>query len=351
MNLKVGLTYNLKRQARAEDGVPADFYAEFDEEETIDAIANALTKGGCTVTKIEADEKAYGLLRRLNPHIVFNVAEGLRGESRESHMPTILEMLGIPYTGSGPLTLAIALNKGVTHRLLNAIGVPCPAFQVFPKADVKIDPHLKYPFVVKPLTEGSSKGVRNNSLVNDEQSLRRQVAWVIKTYKQAAIVEEFLPGREFTVSLLGNDEPTALPIVEIVFDQLPIGSNPLYSYEAKWVWDVPEKPVDMFRCPAAIPKTLEKELKHVAVAAFKALNCRDVCRIDIRLDEKNNPRILDVNPLPGLIPNPDAHSCLPEAARAAGYTYNQLICTILGQALKRHKLQHQFDNFSLIKRP
>lgn len=349
MNLTVGLTYNLKRQARAEDGVPADFYAEFDEEETIDAIANALTKGGCTVTRIEADEKAYGLLRRLNPHIVFNVAEGLRGESRESYVPMILEMLGIPYTGSGPLSLAISLNKGVTHRLLSVMGVPCPAFQIFPKAGVKIDPHLSFPFVVKPLAEGSSKGVRNNSLVNDDRSLRRQVAWVIKTYGQAAIVEEFLPGREFTVGLLGNDELTALPIVEILFDQLPDGSSPLYSYEAKWVWDIPEKPVDMFRCPAVISKALERELKRVAVAAYKALNCRDVCRIDIRLDEQNKPRILDVNPLPGLIPNPDAHSCLPEAARASGYTYDQLICTILWQALKRHNLHHRFDNLSLIK--
>jgi D-alanine-D-alanine ligase len=342
MSLKVGLTYNLKREARAEDGVPADFYAEFDEEETIDAIADALTK-------IEADEKAYSLLRRLNPHIVFNVAEGLRGESRESYVPMILEMLGIPYTGSGPLSLAISLNKGVTHRLLSVMGVPCPAFQIFPKADVKIAPHLRFPFVVKPLAEGSSKGVRNNSLVNDERSLRRQVGWVIKTYQQPAIVEEFLPGREFTVGLLGNDEPTALPIVEILFDQLPDGSSPLYSYEAKWIWDVPEKPVDMFRCPAVISKALERELKRVAMTAFKTLNCRDVCRIDIRLDEKNKPRILDVNPLPGLIPNPDAHSCLPEAARAAGYTYDQLICTILWQALKRYKLRHQFDNFSFIK--
>jgi D-alanine-D-alanine ligase len=346
MDLNVGLTFNLKRHARAEDGQPTDFYAEFDDEETVDAIADALTKDGCTVTKIEADENAYHRLRRLKPHIVFNIAEGLRGESRESHVPTMLEALGTPYTGSGPLTLAIALNKGMTHRLLGASGIPCPAFQVVPTVDAKIDSPQRFPVVVKPLAEGSSKGVRDSSLVRDEESLRRQVAWVVETYQQPAIVEEFLPGREFTVGLLGNEEPTALPIVEVLLDRLPDGANPLYSYEAKWVWDVPENPVDLFQCPAAIPKPLERKLQQVAVAAFKALNCRDVCRIDIRLDEQQKPRIIDVNPLPGLIPNPDAHSCLPEAARAAGYTYDQLICTILRHALTRYKLPHPFDEAS-----
>ncbi len=343
MALNVGLTFNLKREARAEDDVPPDFYAEFDDAETVDAIAAALTTGGCTVTPIEADEDAYHQLQQLNPHIVFNIAEGLRGESRESHVPTMLEMLGIPYTGSGPLTLAIALNKGMTHRLLSASGVPCPAFQVFPTADAKTAVSLRFPAIVKPLAEGSSKGVRDSSLVRDEPSLRRQVAWVIATYQQPAIVEEFLPGREFTVGLLGNAEPTTLPIVEILFDRLPDGANPLYSYEAKWVWDVPEQPVDLFQCPAALPKALESAVQQVAVAAFKALHCRDVCRIDIRLDATQKPRIIDVNPLPGLIPNPDAHSCLPEAARAAGYTYDQLICTILGHALARHKIPHRFE--------
>lgn len=347
MTLNVGLTFNLKRPAKAEDGVPPDFYAEFDDAETVDAIAAALTKAGCTVTPIEADEDAYHQLQQLNPHIVFNVAEGLRGESRESHMPTILEMLGIPYTGSGPLTLAIALDKGMTHRLLTASGVPCPTFQIFPTANAKTAVSLRFPAVVKPLAEGSSKGVRNSSLVRDEPSLRQQVAWVIETYQQPAIVEEFLPGREFTVGLLGNAEPTILPIVEILFDRLPDGANPLYSYEAKWIWDVPEQPVDLFQCPAAISKALEEALQQVAVAAFKTLHCRDVCRIDIRLNRMQKPRIIDVNPLPGLIPNPDAHSCLPEAARAAGYTYDQLICAILGHALTRHQIPHPFDEASL----
>lgn len=304
----------------------------------MNAVAEALRKGECKVTKIEADANAYGKLKRLKPDIVFNMAEGLRGESRESYIPAVLEMLDIPYTGSGPLTLAVALNKALTHQVLCVNGIPSPSFQVFTRVDEKINRNLEFPLVVKPLSEGSSKGVRSNSLVKDEESLRSQVSWVIKTYSQPALVEEFLPGREFTVGLIGNDDPTVLPIFEILIDKLPSGANPLYSYEAKWVWDVPEKPLDIFCCPADIPVDLEKEIRYIAVEAFQVLNCRDVCRIDMRLDGNGEPRVLEVNPLPGLIPNPAAHSCLPEAARAAGYTYDQLICVILWHALKRYNL-------------
>ncbi len=349
MTLRVGLAYNLKRQSSADEGLPEDFYVEFDDEETVDAVVEALENGGCKVTKMEADEKTYGKLRRLELDIVFNMAEGLGGESRESHIPAILEMLGIPYTGSGPLTLAIALNKALTHQFLEANGVPSPSFQVFTRDDERLDKKLRFPLVVKPLSEGSSKGIRSSSLVKDEQSLREQVYEVIETYDQPAIVEEFLPGREFTVGLIGNGNLTVLPIVEILFDKLPSGASPLYSYEAKWIWDIPEKPLDMFRCPADIPQKLEKQIRRITTKAFKSLNCRDVCRIDVRLDRDGKLRVIEVNPLPGLIPNPDAHSCLPEAARAAGYTYDQLICTILWQALKRYNLQHLFEDQSLIK--
>jgi D-alanine-D-alanine ligase len=331
--------------------LPEDFSAEYDDESTVEAIAEALKKGGCEVTKIEADEDAYGKIKRLKPDIVFNIAEGLRGESRESHIPAMLEMLGIPHTGSGPLTLAVALDKALTHQVLASSGVPSPKFQVFRRADEKISKRLKLPLVVKPLAEGSSKGVRNNSIVRDERSLREQVSWVIKTYNQPAIVESFLSGREFTVGLIGNDDPIVLPIVEILLDKLPEGANPLYSYEAKWVWDVPQKPLEIFNCPANISKSLEKQIKRIALKTFRALNCRDLCRIDMRLDKDGKPRVLEVNPLPGLIPDPAAHSCLPEAARAAGFTYEELICTILWQALKRYRLQGLFKNHSLVKIP
>jgi len=348
MTLRVGLTYNLRRKVE-DDSLPEDFYVEFDEEDTVNSIASALKRGGCRVIKIEADEEAYIKLRRCRPDIVFNIAEGIRGESRESHIPAMLEMLGIPYTGSGPSTLAICLDKALTHKVLSSYGVPSPKFQVFKRVDDELE--LDFPLVVKPLLEGSSKGIRSSSLVKDDQSLRRQVAWVIETYHQPAIVEEFMPGREFTVGLIGNGEPLVLPIVEICLGKLPNGASPIYSYEAKWIWDTPEKPLEIFECPAKIPLDLKSEIEEISVKTFKVLNCRDICRIDMRLDSEGTPRVLEVNPLPGLIPDPRAHSCLPEAARAAGFTYEELICTILWQALKRYGLQHLFKGKSLVKIP
>ena len=347
MALRVGLTYNLRKEITP--GLPEDFYVEFDEETTVSAIAEALEMGGCDVVRIEADEEAYFKLKTLKPNIVFNIAEGLRGESRESHIPAMLEMLNIPYTGSGPETLAIALNKALTNWVLKANGIPSTNFQVFKRTDDKLRKNLKFPLIVKPLAEGSSKGVRNDSLVKDEDSLRRKVSWLIKTYKQPALVEEFLPGREFTVGLIGNEKPVVLPIVEILVDKLPEGANPIYSYEAKWVWDTPVKPLEIFQCPANLTRELEERIKRIAVKTFKVLNCRDLCRIDMRLDENGMPHVLEVNPLPGLIPDPIAHSCLPEAARAAGFTYEQLICTILWQALKRYGMQSLFKNLDLVK--
>jgi len=347
--LKVGLTYNLRKPQQIGESTPEDFYIEFDTEDTVNAIGNALNKAGCKVIKIEADEKAYYKLKRTKPDIVFNIAEGLRGESRESHIPIMLEILGIPYVGSGPLSLAISLNKALTHQLLRFNGVSSPSFQLFNHADEPIDVDLTFPFVVKPISEGSSKGIRNSSLVKDEPSLRQQVSWVNKNYDQAAIVEEFLPGREFTVGLIGNDDLMVLPIVEILIAKLPSGVSPLYSYEAKWIWDVPEKPLDIFTCPADVDENLENEIRHIAVKTFRLLNCRDFCRIDLRLDTNNKPHVLEVNPIPGLLPNPKAHSCLPEAARAAGFTYDQLICTILWKALHRYNMQYLLASPSLIK--
>jgi D-alanine-D-alanine ligase len=347
MVFKVGLTYNIKKQVSEDMGLPVDFFAEFDDESTVDAIFNAIKNTGCSVTKIEADQNAYGKLLELKPDIVFNIAEGLHGEGREAQIPAILEMLRIPYTGSGPVTLGISLNKSLTHQILSTNGVCTPSFKVFDNASEIKKGELDFPLVVKPVAEGSGKGIRSESLVRDIQSLKKQVTWVTETYSQSAIAEEFLDGREFTVGIIGNDNPVVLPIVEITFDLLPKGANPLYSYEAKWIWDVPEKPLNIFKCPAKISKKLEFKIKQTVVKAFRTLHCRDICRMDIRLDKEGRPNVLDLNPLPGMIPDPDAHSCLPEAAMTAGYSYNQLVCTILWQAIERHKLQEKCDETTI----
>ncbi|MEM5812651.1 MAG: ATP-grasp domain-containing protein, partial [Candidatus Aenigmatarchaeota archaeon] len=258
------------------------------------------------------------------------------GESRESQIPIFCEMLGIPYTGSGPLTLAIALNKARTKEILSFYGIPTPRFQVFQTSNEPLNEKLKFPLMVKPLSEGSSKGIKNDSLVRNEVELRRKLEEVIKNYRQPALVEEFLEGREFTVSLIGNSEPEILPIVEVCFDSLPEGINKFDSYEVKWVYDSPDSGYEMVKCPAKIPKKLEEKIKKVCVDAYRVLGCRDFCRIDIRLDSEGNPNVLDVNPLPGLIPDPKENSRFPKSCYAAGMSYKQIIKRVLEEGLKRY---------------
>ncbi|MCX8191320.1 MAG: hypothetical protein N3F06_00755, partial [Nitrososphaerales archaeon] len=171
--LRIGLTYNLKRDAKAL-GLAEDYYAEFDDQSTIDAIANALSKVG-EVIKIEADEDAYNILRQTRPDIVFNIAEGIRGESRESHIPAMLEMLNIPYTGSGPLTLAITLDKAMTNTILSSKGIRTPKHQVCRNLNDLSHLTIDYPLIVKPLCEGSSKGIWNNALVRNRDELEERV--------------------------------------------------------------------------------------------------------------------------------------------------------------------------------
>lgn len=315
-----------------------DRYAEWDTAETIGAVKRAL-EAVHDVTLIEADENAYEKLRATRPDIVFNTAEGLIGVSREAQIPAMLEMLGIPYTGSDPLTLAICLDKSRTKEILSYHRIPTPKFAVMRSLAEVMSCPVGFPAIVKPLHEGSSKGIFDSSLVTNRIELTRSVSAVLEHYHEPALIEEYLEGREFTVALLGNgDRVTALPIVEIKFDTLPPGVNPIYSYEAKWIWDTSGAPLDIFTCPAAIPKELQRQIEELCVRAFSVLRCRDWCRIDVRLDGGGKPFILEVNPLPGILPKPEDNSCFPKAARAAGIGYDQLIRTVLTLAALRNGL-------------
>jgi D-alanine-D-alanine ligase len=249
----------------------------------------------------------------------------------------MLEMLQIPYTGSDPLTLAVCLDKSRAKEILCYHNIPTPQFQKICKS-AEIDAlHIEYPAIVKPLHEGSSKGIFNSSLVRDRSELERAVATVLDNYAEPALVERFLGGREFTVAMLGNgDRVKVLPIVEIKFDSLPAGVNPIYSFEAKWIWDRSENPLDIFDCPARIPQNLRREIESICRDAYATLRCRDWCRIDVRLDENGKPHIIELNPLPGILPNPEDNSCFPKAARAAGMTYSELLNTVLALAAQRH---------------
>ncbi len=315
-----------------------DLYAEWDTYETVNAVRDALAER-FLVEMIEADEFAFEKLRRLRPMFVFNIAEGLHGVSREAQVPAMLELLRIPYLGSDPLTLALCLDKARTKEILSYHDIPTAPFTVVRSMDDLGQSHTAFPAIVKPLHEGSSKGIYNSCVVRSAGELAREVETVLESYRQPALVEEFLPGREFTVAVMGNgEEARALPIVEISFDALPKGVNPIYSYEAKWIWDQAENPLEIFECPAHIDESLRREIEKTCLGAYKHLGCRDWSRIDVRLDADGRPHILEINPLPGILPKPEDNSCFPKAARAAGMSYSQLINAVLDIALQRCKL-------------
>jgi len=320
-----------------DDDPPPDLLAECDSDETIQAIREALEER-FLVFPIESDDQAYDRLRRLQPDLVFNIAERLEGPNRESHIPTLCEILGLPYTGSDPLTLGLCLDKSRAKEILTYYGIPNPAFWTVDDPS-EIPAGVSLPAIVKPLYEGSSKGIKDGSVVDAPAQLWERVNEVVSCYRQPAIIEQFLPGREFTVGVLGNAPAReVLPIVEIDHSLLPPGAKPIYSYEAKWVWDTPDKPLAIFKCPADISPSLKADIEKLVTDACDVLRIRDWCRIDVRLDGTGRPNILEVNPLPGILPNPDENSCLPKAARTAGYSYSGLIQRVVGEAVKRYGL-------------
>jgi D-alanine-D-alanine ligase len=315
-----------------------DTYAEWDTIETINAIKEALELFH-EVHLIEANEEAFEKFRTLKPDIVFNVSEGFNGISREAQIPAMLDLLGIPYTGSDPLTLTTCLDKSRTKEILSYYGIPNARFITVESHDDIINFSLTFPVIIKPVAEGSSKGIFNSSLVNNIEELQTRLDELLDTYKQPLLIEEFLPGREFTVAIMGNGkEVEVLPIVEINYASLPENLLPIYSYEAKWIADTPDNPLDIFSCPARLDDVLKSKIEKTALDTYKILRCRDWARIDIRLDKNNAPNVIEVNPLPGVLPNPEDNSCYPKAARAAGLSYNEMINKVLYHAAKRHNL-------------
>jgi len=303
--------------------------------ETVGAVRDALAERFC-VEMIEADEEAYTKFRTVAPDFVFNIAEGLHGVSREAQIPAMLEMLAIPYLGSDPLTLAVCLDKSRAKEILAYYRIPTPQFSVVHSLEELDETRVKFPSIVKPLHEGSSKGIYNSCVVRSPEEIQREVSTVLGTYREPALVEEFLPGREFTVAVMGNGSLlTILPIVEIKFGSLPAGMNPIYSFEAKWVLDTTDAPLEIFECPARLDPLLKREIEEICSKTYRILRCRDWSRIDLRLDAKGRPQVLEINPLPGILPKPEDNSCFPKAARAAGLNYNSLINGVLDIALER----------------
>ncbi len=303
--------------------------------ETVTAVRDAIAEVH-DVEMVEANEDAFQRLRELRPEFVFNMSEGLHGVSREAQIPAMLEMLQIPYLGSDPLTLAVCLDKSRAKEILAHYNIPTAPFTVVRTMEELDDARVRFPVMVKPLHEGSSKGIYDSCVVRDPQELEREVRTILETYEQPALIEDFLDGREFTVALLGNgSEVRVLPIVELKFDALPPGVNHIYSYEAKWIWDRSENPLEIFECPARLDEHLRSSIEEICLNAFHILRCRDWARIDVRLDRNGRPNIIEVNPLPGILPRPEDNSCFPKAARAAGIDYRRLIQTVTDIGMTR----------------
>jgi D-alanine-D-alanine ligase len=354
--VRIGLAFNLKppapanpagansespsssgshyRTLRADLHQP-DLYAEWDEPATIDAVERALSTVG-QVHRLEADSSFPARLALLRPDFVFNIAEGLYGPNREAHVPAICEFLGVPCHASDPLTLSLALHKGRAKEILEHRDVPTAPFVMVRSPEETREISLPFPLFVKPAFEGSGKGVTVRSLCKNRSQLIRQVSHLLATYAEPVLVESYLPGQEFTVAIIGNgDDARCLPIIGMRFDMLPKGAPPIYGYEAKWIWDTPSKPLEIYDCPARIPETLAEEVRAAALAAYHALECRDWCRVDIRCDATGCPMVVELNPLPGVLPDPRDHSCFPKAAAAAGMSYNDLIRTVADIAWRR----------------
>ena len=312
-----------------------DLYAEWDEPETIEAVASAL-EGVGEVIRLEADKNFPRRVMEAKPDFVFNIAEGLYGVNRESHVPSICEFLGIPYHASDPLSLALTLHKGRAKEIMAYYGVPTAPFVVAnTRADAR-NVNLPFPLFAKPALEGSGKGITEKSFCTNRAKLVQEVGDLLDTYQEPVLIESWLPGQEFTVAITGNGkEARCLPLVGMRWEALPLGAKPIYGYEAKWLWDTPDHPLDLFECPADVSKELARDVRSAALSAYRILGCRDWCRVDVRCDAAGRPMVVELNPLPGILPNPQDNSCFPKAARAAGMSYDTLIQTVADIAWRR----------------
>jgi D-alanine-D-alanine ligase len=343
---KVGLAYDLINLDCPHE-FPFDCFAEFDSEETIQAVAHAIKSGGHEVILLEANEGFADKLKASQPEIVFNIAEGKHGDCRESQVPAICEFFGIPYTGSGILTLSICLNKALTNGVLASNEILVPPFQIFSSRDDALQLNLEFPLIVKLLHEGSSMGLSKKSVVKEEKALRDQVEFLISTYHQPVLVQKFIMGREFTVGVLGNQDPFTLPITELTF-QDPYGIVtfcpddevlPMIKkvYGEQFLSDIKSQVIPKETvCPANISPELTERINQTALKAYKALECRDWCRIDLRLGNDGNLYVLELNPIAGIAPG----YWLPNSAEVAHLTYDGFINAILDIAWERIRGNH-----------
>ncbi len=306
-----------------------DEEAEYDSPKTLQAIREAITSYGHEVVDLEATQDLPLQLASTPVDVVFNIAEGFKGRSRESQVPSLLELLDIPYTGSDPAALSVSLDKAVAKRMVRTHGILTPDYIVMNTGKERLPRELTFPLLVKPVAEGTSKGVTRKSIVRDEGELRDVARDLIAKYRQPALAETYVAGREFTVGLLGERRPRVLPPMQVVFLDTS-DPTPVYSFEMKQDWNEKIR----YEVPAKLGERELDRLERAARECFGALGCRDVARIDFRIDPEGRIFFIECNPLPGLTPG---WSDLVLIAQAAGIEYRALIGEILSFAIRRYQ--------------
>jgi len=335
---RVAVIANLKGETALPFDAPADAGAEFDRKETVQAVQAAIESNGHTTTFLPADSSLPFALRDFNPDICFNFAEGISGDGREAQVPAMLELFRIPYTGSRVAANAVGLDKTMTKRIWAEMGLPTSRYQEFVTGYEPLSRSLHFPIFVKPAREGTGMGMDDGAICYDEKQVRQRVQWVVDNYRQPALVEEFLPGREFTVAVMGRKDAALysrhpewygsdgfhrFPVLEV--DSRNSVTPGLYGHKAKTLheWD---EGVPGFICPAKVEPGLYNQLQNLAIAAHQAIGSCDISRVDIRLDAAGRPRLLEINTLPGLTPD---FSDLCIIANANRISYRDLILEIL----------------------
>lgn len=312
----IGIVYNLKK---GNNQTTPDAEAEYDSIDTVYAIRDALQAGGLRTVLLEADASLSQRLCEEQVDLVFNIAEGAHGRGREAQIPALLNLLGIPFTGSDETALCLALDKALCKRLLSTYRVRTPKYRLIQSGVKPSCRGLHFPLILKPNAEGSSKGIGDHCIAHNRKEFRELAQRGTTLYGQAMLAEEYITGREFTVGILGNGEQThVFAPMEICFKQ---GAPQVYNYTVKQAYTR----YVTYQCPAALDEVTEQNMKRTARRIFDALGCRDFARIDFRLDEDGRLYFIEINPLPGLAPG---YSDYPMLAAFCGMPYDQLVCGI-----------------------
>jgi D-alanine-D-alanine ligase len=331
--MNIGIAYDLKSDFALLPGAPDDALEEYDAPATIDAIARVLAARGHKVSKLGGGRRFLAAMLETPPDLVFNIAEGRGSRSREAHVPAVCEMLGVPCTHSDPLTMAVALDKGIAKRVVASHGVATPSYAVLERAADLDGLALAFPLFAKPLGEGSSMGIRGNTKLLDIDALRARVADLLVHYRQPVLVEEYCSGPEFTVAVLGAGATARVAgVMEIVPKRAAVADF-VYSLEMKRSANWREL-MDYVVPPPRAARDVDA-VAAVALAAYRALGCRDIARVDLRMRGDGAPMFIEANPLPGIAPG---WSDLALLWDRLGQTYDDLVGAILDEACRRLEL-------------